>query len=246
MAAVSDRKKRRQIIILVILTIILVVMAFWQYLMSPLLEEKSELESEVAANEDKLSEMNNEILLAMGYERDIETTLSSISEITADLYPVMDNEDADMMLLSELNKCGLDAMSLSVGSADSQSKSSSVSTTTTATDTGISQITAVYSATGSYAQFVKFVAAMNEKPSVIIESIQASAAETESETYTVSPAGVNTSSTVTPASEEELAMELTLCVYMYEQPIIPDTFVIVEDSETEEAGTDESGYDSYL
>lgn len=246
MASVSDKKKRRQVIILIILTIVLIAMAFWQYLMSPLLEEKSELQEQVSANEDKLTEMNNEILVAMGYERDIETTLSQISEETAELYPVMDNEDADMLLLSEINRCGLSAAVLSVSGGEAEASGSTVGTSTTATETGVGKITAVYQVTGSYAQFVNFVAAMNKLPSVIIEDFTAAAAQEQTETYTVSASGASTDTVVTPASESSLTMQLSLSVYMYETPTIPETFAIVEESETAEAGTDESGYDDYL
>lgn len=228
----SEKKKRNQVILLVILSAVLLVVVYWQYLLSPLLTSCDELDEEIFDNEMLLSDMQSEIISIPGYERDIEDTFSRISEKTAELYPVMNTEDADMMLLSGMSSSGLSASSLSVSSASAGDEKDG------SDNTGVYIITAVYNAKGSYSSLLRFVSRVNDMPAVVISSVSGTAEASEDKSYTVTAGEALSDLTQTPASERDMTFEITVQVYMYSAPDIPEHFDEPA-SQTLEAGSDE-------
>lgn len=232
----SEKKKRSQVLILIVLSAVLAAVIYWQYLLSPTLTANSELEDEIANNQDRLADIQSEMMAMPGYERDIEDTLSRISAATAELYPIMNNEDADIMLLSSMAESGLSANSLSVDSA-------SLSTEEDAVNTGVYVITAAYEATGSYSALLSFISKVNDMPAVVISSVSGTAAEVEESAFVVGGGSAQTEVKKTPASEKNMTFEITAQVYMYQAPEIPEHFD-EPDPETLEVdlGTDVDDY----
>ena len=234
----SERKKRRQVIILLALSVLLIGVVYWQYLLMPKLTACDELNSEIADNEDILADMQAEIIAVPGYERDRDDTLSKIGEDTAELYPLMNNEDADIMILGSMEKSGLTASSLSVVTAAAESSGKDPA------DTGVYVITASYEANGSYSALLSFISKMNELPAVSVGSVKASAAETENETYVVGNGRADTVKDTVDASENDMTFEITVRVFMYAAPEIPDHFAKSYDDNT--SGIQTGGIDDYL
>ena len=214
----SEKKKRRQVALLVILSAVLLAVVYWQYLLSPTLTACDELEEEIFDNETRLTDMQSEIIAIPGYKRDIGDVLSRIDQGTAELYPVMNTEDADIMLLKSMNSSGLSASSLFVSAAAAGENDEDGSST------GVYIITAVYEANGSYSSLLNFISRVNDMPAVVISSITGSAEAPEDTTYTLGTGGAQTEMKNTPASEKSMTFELTAYVFMYEAPEIPEHF----------------------
>lgn len=234
----SERKKRRQVIILLALSVLLIGVVYWQYLLMPKLNACDELNSEIADNEDILADMQAEIIAIPGYERDIDDTISKIGEDAAELYPLMNNEDADIMILGNMEKSGLTASSLSVVTAAAESSGKEPA------DTGVYVITASYEASGSYSALLSFISKMNELPAVSVGSVRASAAETENETYVVGNGKADTVKDTIDVSENDMTFEITVRVFMYAAPEIPDHFAKPYDDNT--SGTQTGEIDDFL
>lgn len=231
----SEKKKRRQIIILIILSVLLLAVVYWQYLLVPKMTACEELSNEIADNEITLSAIQGKVLAMPGYERDIDEALANIDESTADLYPVMNNEDADIMLLQRMEKCGLNASSLSVtaaaAGADEKKKS------TDDDNTGVYVITAKYEAHGSYTSLLSFISEMNKLPAAVITSMKGTSAASEEKTYTVGGGRAETNITKQSASETDMTFELSIDVYMYQPPEIPDHFDVQRGDTSDDADT---------
>lgn len=218
----SEKKKRNQVVLLVILSAVLLAVVYWQYLLSPTLTACDDLDNEIFDNETRLADMQSEIMAIPGYERDVDDTIARISEITADLYPVMNTEDADLMLLKSMSSSGLKASSLSVTAAPAGG--SGKESDEDGNSTGVSVITAVYEASGSYSSLLNFISRVNDMPAVVITSVSGAAQSNTDSTYTLSNAGAQTEIKDTPASERDMTFELTAQVFMYETPEIPEHF----------------------
>lgn len=214
----AEKKKRNQVIMLIILSAILVAVVYWQYLLSPALTACDELSEEILDNEMRLSEMQGEIAAIPGYKRSAEDTLSRISEKTAALYPVMNTEDADIMLLNCMTSSGLNASSLSVSAEAAHTDDRD------AKDTGVYIITASYSAKGSYSSLLSFISKANEMPAVVITLLEGTASSDEEKSLIVSAGGAQSEIRQNPASETSMEFNITMQVYMYLAPDIPEHF----------------------
>lgn len=235
----AEKKKRNQVILLVALSAVLLAVVYWQYLLSPALTACNELTEEIYDNETRLSEMQNEVAAIPGYKREVDDVISRISGKTADLYPVMNTEDADIMLLKSMSSSGLSAASLSVtaASADADGKN--------ARDTGVYVITANYVAHGSYSSLLSFISKVNEMPAVVISSIEGTAVANEEKSLTIGGGGYQNNANKTPASESNMEFNITAQVYMYLAPDIPEHFDEPE-PETLEINVDSGNIDDLL
>ena len=214
----SEKKKRRQVVLLVVLSAVLLAVVYWQYLLSPTLTACDDLDEKISDNETRLADMQSEIIAIPGYERDTEDVITRIGESTAELYPIMNTEDADIMLLKSMNSSGLSASALSVSASPAGENDGD------GESTGVYIITAVYEAAGSYSSLLNFIARVNGMPAVVISSITSNSAASEDKTYTPGAGGARTDVNNTPASEESMTFELTAQVFMYEAPEIPEHF----------------------
>lgn len=234
----TEKKKRNQITILIVLSAVLLAVIYWQYLLYPMITSCDELTESIQDNNTELAEIQSKIASIPGYERDISTTLDNLSEMTADLYPVMNTEDADIMLLSRLKSSGISAETLNITYEE-------ISDENGGEPTGISRITAEYSAKGSYAQLIRFISSMNGMPAVVINSVTGTASETNDKSFSVSTNGAETNTITTPASENDMEFQLNISVYMYQSPEIPEHFSAPVSSEAEPDSSD-SELDSLL
>lgn len=213
----AEKKKRNQVILLVALSAVLLAVVYWQYLLSPALTACDDLTEEIYDNETRLSEMQNEVAAIPGCKREIDDVISRISEKTADLYPVMNTEDADIMLLKSMTSSGLSAASLSVTFSTDEESS-------TANDTGVYVITANYVAHGSYSSLLSFISKVNEMPAVVISFIEGTAVADEEKSLTIGGGGYQNNVQKTPASESSMEFNINAQVYMYLAPDIPEHF----------------------
>lgn len=220
----TEKKKRDQITLLIILSAVLLAVIYWQYLLYPMLTSCDDLTESIQDNETQLAEIQGEIMSIPGYERDISTSLEKISAMTAELYPIMNTEDADILLLSRISASGMSAETLSIGFEEISGKSTDF--------TGIYRITADYSAKGSYAQLISFIDSLNEMPAVVINSVTGTASEKDNS----SSASTDNAETAA-ASENDMEFQLSISVYMYQAPEIPEHFSAAV---SEEADSDSS------
>ena len=222
-----SKKQKNQLIFLAVLTAALVVVMYWQYLIVPLNTAIEELEEEIESNQMAAIEMNMEISTIADYEEMNEVLTAKLTEETKDLFPIMNTEDADIMLLNYIKKSGLSASTLQVSSNISEQQ-----------ETGVYIITASYEAKGSYAQLLSLIKSINAEPAVVFTSINAAAQSVSESTLVIAPDGPQTVTGEKPASEEDMTFILDLAVFMYEAPVIPDYFSDISGSgdETEETG----------
>lgn len=211
--AKMNKKQRTQVIILAILSVALVLVIYWQYMLSPLIKECEELSSDIEENEMQLMQTMLEIADISTDIEENEALLKSIAEQTEKLYPIISTDDADIILLKYITASGLSANSLSVA----QSEASSAGT-------GIYVITAEYSVSGSYKQLRNLIEKLNTEPAIYITSVSAVSETESSEKLELSAAGGTTTTLKTPASEEDMSITLSISLYMYEAPVIPDYF----------------------
>lgn len=223
----TEKKKRSQITMLIILSAVLLAVIYWQYLLYPMLTSCDELTNDIQDNEMQLAGIQSEIASIPGYERDISASLDEISAMTGDLYPVMNTEDADILLLSRITASGMTAETLGIELEEISGKNA---------DTGVSRITAAYSAKGSYAQLINFVSSVNELPAVVINSVTGTATSRDD---------TGTDGVSVPAGENDMEFQLNISVYMYQQPEIPEHFS-AEVSEEADSDSSVSDLDSLL
>lgn len=217
MAKVS-KKQKTQFIILGILSAALVVVIYWQYLLSPIKTECEELQSTIEDNEMLQMSVMLEVASINSLIDDNEALMKSLETRTADLYPVMNTDDVDIILLKYIQDSGFEVSSLSIGAEESTENAEGNSAT------GISTINATYSIAGSYKQLLSLIEKINTEPAVIITAITASSEEESEQVFEISADGGQNTTVTKPASEDNLTLEISFCVFMYEAPEIPETF----------------------
>lgn len=220
-----NKKQKNQLILLVILTVALVIVMYWQYLIVPINNECEELKTEIEALEDEHLDMMMEIASVYSYKEEIAAHEAAIAKHTEKLFPLMNNEDADIMLLGYIKECGLHASTLSVSNTLGGEVTS-----------GVYSITASYEAEGSYAQLRKLIEKINAEPAIVILGVSAIADGDTEDVVTMTENGPVTDSNLIPASEDEFSITIELQVFMYEAPVVPEHFDVVSEGETFEAG----------
>ena len=226
--AKMNKKQKTQFIFLAVLSVVLVIVIYWQYLLSPIMKECGELSSSIDENEIQL--MNTMMTIGdMSVDIDEnEALLKSIAEQTADLYPIINTDDADIIILKYISDCGLSASTLAIASSEPS-----------AAGTGIFTINAEYGVSGSYKQLRALIEKLNTEPAICITGIAAAAEGKRTEVLEITHDGPATVTHEEPASEENMDVVLAISLYMYEAPVIPEYF-------KPEAKDDEDGIDEFF
>lgn len=221
-----NKKQKNQLILLVLLTVALVIVMYWQYLIVPINNECEELKTEIEALEEEHLDMMMEIASVYSYKEEIAAHEAAIAKHTENLFPLMNNEDADIMLLGYIKECGLHASTLSVSNTLGDEEVTS----------GVYSITASYEAKGSYAQLRKLIEKINAQPAIVILGVSAIADGDTEDIVTMTENGPVTEASIIPASEDDFSLSIEMQVFMYEAPVVPEYFDVVSEGETGEAG----------
>lgn len=225
----SSAKQKKQFIVLSILVVLLVGVVYWQYLLSPIISECDELESKIEENRFQQLDVVSDIAGIPVYEDKNGEIFEKLSAETEKLFPIITNENADILILGYLNKSGLNARTLVISSGAPVSVSENDEEESK--DTGIRIITASYEARGSYSSLRKFIEMKNSEPAIYITGITAVTKDDDNTSAKDKTEFEAQSETV---NENDLLITIGISLYMYETPSVPEHFE-ASDKESETA-----------
>lgn len=198
------KSSKRQTLLLYVLCVVLAAVLIVMYVILPMYDKKSELELNI---ETAQTELDTLMLSAMNKEP-LQTMNDELSEsINADyenLYLMSETnaEDADNEILSIINSCGINAVSLDITPiapvedseiySDIPSSDSADEETVTVTS-GVYSVTCNYSVECSYSQLIRLIGKINQQPAMSISSISYEPVTNENEVSALLSASISIS-----------------------------------------------------